>query len=212
MRMPLKLVTDRSPLASREAANAGGRTLVFDFDEAVEGTDQRAPSVSPAQQENFAALFRREIENLKRKADAGATRAITQFVFDNAVYLRFVDRAEAAGIEIPIVPGILPITDLAVVRGFAVRVGASVPEWLDPLFEGLDDDLPGRELVAASLAAEQCADLTTHGVRHVHFYTLNRANLTRAVCRLLRVGSRPEAARAADAEAEAGGQEADQRG
>ena len=149
--------------------------------------------------------LRREIENLKRKADAGATRAITQFVFDNAVYLRFVDRAEAAGIEIPIVPGILPITDLAVVRGFAVRVGASVPEWLD-------DDLPGRELVAASLAAEQCADLTTHGVRHVHFYTLNRANLTRAVCRLLRVGSGPEAARAVDAEAEAGGQEADQRG
>jgi methylenetetrahydrofolate reductase (NADPH) len=156
--------------------------------------------------------LRLEIENLKRKADAGATRAITQFVFDNAVYLRFVDRAQAAGIEIPIVPGILPITDLAVVRGFAARVGASVPDWLDPLFEGLDDDLPGRELVAASLAAEQSADLTTHGVRHVHFYTLNRANLTRAVCRLLRVGSGPEPARAVDAEAQSGRQEADQRG
>jgi methylenetetrahydrofolate reductase (NADPH) len=133
--------------------------------------------------------MRREIENLKRKEAAGATRAITQFVFDNAVYLRFADRAAAAGVGLPIIPGILPITELAVVRGFAERVGASVPRWLDPLFEGLDDDQPGRELVSASLAAEQCADLAAHGVRHVHFYTLNRANLTRAVCRLLRVGA-----------------------
>ena len=133
--------------------------------------------------------MRHEIENLKRKEAAGATRAITQFVFDNALYLRFADRAAAAGVGLPIVPGILPITELPVVRGFAERVGASVPRWLDPLFEGLDDDQPGRELVSASLAAEQCADLATHGVRHVHFYTLNRANLTRAVCRLLRVGA-----------------------
>jgi methylenetetrahydrofolate reductase (NADPH) len=132
--------------------------------------------------------LRREIENLKRKEDAGATRAITQFVFDNALYLRYVDEARAAGVEMQIVPGLLPITDLGLVRGFAQRVGASVPSWLDPLFEGLDDDPSARELVAASLAAEQCADLATHGVRHVHFYTLNRANLTRAVCRLMRVG------------------------
>jgi methylenetetrahydrofolate reductase (NADPH) len=132
--------------------------------------------------------LRREIENLKRKEDAGATRAITQFVFDNALYLRYVDEARAAGVQMQIVPGLLPITDLKLVRGFAQRVGASVPSWLDPLFEGLDDDPSARELVAASLAAEQCADLATHGVRHVHFYTLNRANLTRAVCRLMRVG------------------------
>ena len=78
-------------------------------------------------------------------------------------------------------------------RSFAERVGATVPHWLDPLFEGLDDDQPARELVSASLAAEQCADLAAHGVRHVHFYTLNRANLTRAVCRLLRVGAAPPA-------------------
>jgi methylenetetrahydrofolate reductase (NADPH) len=129
-----------------------------------------------------------EIENLKRKEAAGATRAITQFVFDNALYLRFADRAAAAGVGIPVIPGILPITELPVVRSFAERVGATVPHWLDPLFEGLDDDQPARELVSASLAAEQCADLAAHGVRHVHFYTLNRANLTRAVCRLLRVG------------------------
>lgn len=135
----------------------------------------------------------REIENLKRKEAAGATRAITQFVFDNAVYLRFADRAAAAGVQIPIIPGILPITELPVVRSFAERVGASVPLWLDPLYEGLDDDQPARELVSASLASEQCADLATHGVRHVHFYTLNRANLTRAVCRLLRVGPTPAA-------------------
>jgi methylenetetrahydrofolate reductase (NADPH) len=129
-----------------------------------------------------------EIENLKRKEAAGATRAITQFVFDNGLYLRFADRAAAAGVAIPVIPGILPITELPVVRSFAERVGATVPHWLDPLFEGLDDDQPARELVSASLAAEQCADLASHGVRHVHFYTLNRANLTRAVCRLLRVG------------------------
>jgi methylenetetrahydrofolate reductase (NADPH) len=129
-----------------------------------------------------------EIENLKRKEAAGATRAITQFVFDNALYLGFADRAAAAGVGIPVIPGILPITELPVVRGFAERVGATVPHWLDPLFAGLDDDQPARELVSASLAAEQCADLAAHGVRHVHFYTLNRANLTRAVCRLLRVG------------------------
>ena len=129
-----------------------------------------------------------EIENLKRKEEAGATRAITQFFFDNALYLRFVDRARAAGVTMPIVPGLLPITDVKVVRSFAERVGATVPAWLDPLYAGMDDDPSGRELVSASLAAEQCADLATHGVRHVHFYTLNRANLTRAVCRLMGIG------------------------
>jgi methylenetetrahydrofolate reductase (NADH) len=137
--------------------------------------------------------MQREIENLKRKEAAGATRAITQFVFDNALYLRFADRAEAAGVTIPIIPGLLPITELPVVRSFAERVGASVPRWLDPLFAGLDDDQPARELVSASLAAEQCADLAAHGVRHVHFYTLNRANLTRAVCRLVRASAAPSA-------------------
>jgi methylenetetrahydrofolate reductase (NADPH) len=135
-----------------------------------------------------------EIENLKRKVDAGATDAITQFTFDNAVYLRFLDRARAAGIEIPIVPGILPITNVAQTRRFAAQVGASVPPWLDGLFAGLDDDPATRDLVAASVAAEQCADLATHGIRHVHFYTLNRAALTYAVCRLLGItASRPAA-------------------
>jgi methylenetetrahydrofolate reductase (NADPH) len=133
-----------------------------------------------------------DIENLKRKVDAGATRAITQFVLDNDVYLRYLDQARAAGIEIPIVPGILPITNVAQTRRFAAQVGATVPAWLDAMFEGLDDDPATRELVAASVAAEQCADLATHGVRHVHFYTLNRAALSYAVCRLL--GILPKAA------------------
>ena len=157
------------------------------------GFDEISVAAFPEGHPESDFSMRREIENLKRKEDAGATRAITQFIFDNALYLRYLDSATAAGIAMPIIPGILPITELPVVRSFAARVGASVPHWLDPLFEGLDDDLPARELVSASLASEQCADLAAHGVRHVHFYTLNRANLTRAVCRLLRVGPAPAA-------------------
>jgi methylenetetrahydrofolate reductase (NADPH) len=134
-----------------------------------------------------------EIENLKRKQAAGATRAITQFVLDNATYLRFVERAQRAGVSIPIVPGILPITNVEQTRSFAQKVGATVPRWLDAVFDGLDEDPQTRELVAASVAAEQCADLATHGVEHVHFYTLNRASLTLAVCRLIGIG-RPAAA------------------
>lgn len=153
-----------------------------------EGVSEVSVAAFPEGHPETAFSLRREIENLKRKQDAGATRAITQFVFDNSLYLHYVELAVAAGVEIPIVPGLLPITDLNVVRSFADRVGASVPAWLDPLFEGLEDDPSARELVSASLAAEQCADLATHGVRHVHFYTLNRANLTRAVCRLMGVG------------------------
>jgi methylenetetrahydrofolate reductase (NADPH) len=153
-----------------------------------EGIDEVSVAAFPEGHPESGFSMTAEIENLKRKQDAGATRAITQFVFDNSLYLRFLDRAAAAGIEIPIVPGLLPITDLTVVRSFAERVGASVPSWLDPLYAGLEEDPGARELVSASLAAEQCADLATHGVTHVHFYTLNRANLTRAVCRLMGIG------------------------
>jgi methylenetetrahydrofolate reductase (NADPH) len=126
-----------------------------------------------------------EIENLKRKEAAGATEAITQFCLENDTILRFVDRARAAGIALEIIPGILPVANVAQTRSFAAKVGASVPDWLDGLFEGLDDDPATRDLVAASVAAEQCADLAAHGLGHVHFYTLNRAPLTYAVCRLL---------------------------
>ena len=128
-----------------------------------------------------------DLDNLKRKIDAGATRAITQFFFDNDVYLRFVDRARAAGITVPIVPGILPVTNFKRVVEFAGACGASVPTWMAELFAGLDDDPDTRRLVAATVAAEQCRVLHAHGVKDFHFYTLNRADLVYAICRILGV-------------------------
>jgi len=133
-----------------------------------------------------------DLDNLKRKIDAGATRAITQFFFDNDVYLRFVERARRAGITAPIVPGILPITNYARTVAFARRCGASIPRRLAALFDGLDGEPETRALVAASFAAEQCAALRRHGVDEFHFYTLNRAELVVAICRLL--GVRPAVA------------------
>ena len=130
-----------------------------------------------------------DLDNLKRKVDAGASRAITQFFFDTDVYFRFVDRARAAGIHVPIVPGILPVTNFTRVRDFARACGAAVPAWLADLFEGLDRDPDTRKLVAASVAAEQCRLLFAGGVREFHFYTLNRADLVYAICHIL--GVRP---------------------
>ncbi len=130
-----------------------------------------------------------DLDNLKRKIDAGATRAITQFFFDNDAFLRFVERARAAGITVPIVPGILPITNFARTVAFARQCGASIPRRLAGLFDDLDGDPETRALVAASVAAEQCASLRRHGVDEFHFYTLNRAELAVAICRLL--GVRP---------------------
>lgn len=136
-----------------------------------------------------------DLDNLKRKIDAGASRAITQFFFDPVVYLRFVDRARAAGIHVPIVPGILPVTNFNRVREFAAKCGASVPDWLADLFNGLDNDPTTRNLVAAWGAAEQCRKLQEYGVREFHFYTLNRAELTQSICHIL--GLRPAPQRAA---------------
>ncbi len=136
-----------------------------------------------------AASWRVDLDNLKRKIDNGASRAITQFFFDPDVYLRFVDRARAAGINVPIVPGILPVTNFARVREFAAQCGASVPEWLAQLFAGLDDSPDVRQLVAATVTAEQCVQLCEQGVREFHFYTLNRAELTAAICRILGIGT-----------------------
>jgi len=132
-----------------------------------------------------AASTQADPDNLKRKIDAGANRAITQFFFDTAVYLRFVERARAAGIAVPIVPGILPVTNVAQVRKFAAQCGASVPHSMDVLFEGLDEDPETRRLVAASIAIEQCRLLQAEGVEEFHFYTLNRADLTVAICHML---------------------------
>jgi len=126
-----------------------------------------------------------DLDNLKRKIDAGASRAITQFFFDTEVYLRFIERARRAGITVPIVPGILPVTNVAQMRRFAGQCGAGVPRWMDALFEGLDDDPDTRRLVAASVAIEQCRLLQAEGIEEFHFYTLNRAELTVAICHML---------------------------
>lgn len=134
---------------------------------------------------------RHELEHLKRKIDAGATRAITQYFFDTEVYFRFVERARAAGITVPIVPGILPVTNFRQVVRFSAACGASVPAWLADLFEGLDDDAETRRLVAATVAAEQVRRLQAGGVTEFHFYTLNRADLTYAICHVLGIRPRP---------------------
>jgi methylenetetrahydrofolate reductase (NADPH) len=130
-----------------------------------------------------------DLENLKRKIDAGASRAITQFFFDTDVFLRYRDRCSAAGIGIPIVPGILPITRFPQLLRFADRCGASVPEWLRQRFDGLDDDAETRRMIAAHVAIEQVQRLQQYGVEEFHFYTLNRAELTYAICHAM--GLRP---------------------
>ncbi|MBN9354479.1 MAG: methylenetetrahydrofolate reductase, partial [Hyphomicrobium denitrificans] len=126
-----------------------------------------------------------DIENLKAKVDAGADRIITQFGFDNAHFLRYLERARAAGIWVPISPGIVPIHNFKQVSGFAKRAGATVPSWLARRFEGLEDDPATTHLVAAAAATEQVMDLVDEGIKKFHFYTLNRADLVYAICDLL---------------------------
>jgi len=128
-----------------------------------------------------------DLENLKRKVDAGASRAITQFFFSPDCFFCFRDEAAAAGIDAEIVPGILPVSNVATTRRFAETCGASIPAWLNGLFEGLDDLPSARQLIAATVAAELCGQLYAGGVRHFHFYTLNRAELSYAICHLLGV-------------------------
>jgi methylenetetrahydrofolate reductase (NADPH) len=131
-----------------------------------------------------------DLDNLKRKLDAGADRAISQFFFSPDCFFRFRDAAAAAGIDAEVTPGILPVSNVAQTRKFAAMCGAHIPTWLDRLFEGLDDLPAARQLVAATLAAELCAQLYAGGVRSFHFYTLNRAELSYAICHLL--GLRPK--------------------
>ncbi len=130
-----------------------------------------------------------DIDMLKRKVDSGADRAITQFFFDNDKFEAYVEKVRAAGLDIPVVPGIVPVHNFTQVAGFAKRAGASVPDWLARRFEGLEDDAPTRQLVAAAVAAEQVLDLVDRGVTDFHFYTMNRADLVYAICHLL--GMRP---------------------
>ncbi|MHA1108165.1 MAG: methylenetetrahydrofolate reductase, partial [Alphaproteobacteria bacterium] len=122
--------------------------------------------------------------------DAGATRAITQYFFDAEIYLRFIERVRAHGIDMEIVPGILPVTRFAQVVNFSAMCGTSVPAWMADLFEGLDEDPGTRHLVAATVAAEQCRILQAEGIDEFHFYTLNRADLAYAISHIL--GLRPE--------------------
>jgi len=130
-----------------------------------------------------------DIENLKRKIDAGASRAITQFFFETDVFLRYRDRCAASGIAVNIVPGILPITRLPQLLRFAERCGTTVPEWLRSRFDGLEEDAETRRMIAAHIAIEQVQRLRQHGVEDFHFYTLNRAELTYAICHAM--GLRP---------------------
>jgi methylenetetrahydrofolate reductase (NADPH) len=126
-----------------------------------------------------------DIDHLKRKIDAGATRAITQFFFDVDVYLRFVEKCRARGITAEIIPGILPVTNVSQLKKFAGMCGTDVPQWLATLFEGLDENPELRHSIAAMVAAEQCRMLMLAGVDNFHFYTLNRAELTQAICHIL---------------------------
>ncbi len=135
-----------------------------------------------------------DLDNLKRKIDAGANRAITQFFFEADTFLRFRDAAAAAGINAEIVPGIMPVMSFAAVQKMSAMCGTEVPAWMARLFDGLDDRPAARQLVAATLAAELCRNLYAGGVRQFHFYTLNRAELSYAICHLL--GVRPRGAAA----------------
>jgi len=159
-----------------------GLLTVGDFEISVAAYPEKHPEAP-------SAAF--DIEVLKRKQDAGATRAITQFFFEPSLYLRFRDACAAAGITMSIVPGILPITRFPQLTRFAARCGASVPDWLEERFEGLDDDPDTRKLIAAAVAIEQVARLRHEGVNEFHFYTLNRAELAYAICHAL--GRRPAA-------------------
>jgi len=162
-----------------------GLRKVADFDISVAAY----PEVHP---EAPNPLF--DLDNLKRKLDAGASRAITQFFFDTDVFLRFRDLTAAAGIESGIVPGILPITRFPQLQRFAEACGASVPEWLHERFVGLEDDAGTRQMIAASVAIEQVRKLQAEGIHEFHFYTLNRSELTFAICHAL--GVRPQQAEA----------------
>jgi methylenetetrahydrofolate reductase (NADH) len=162
-----------------------GLKSVADFDISVAAYPETHPEAPNA-------AF--DLDNLRRKVDAGAARAITQFSFNTELFLRFRDRCDAAGIRVSIVPGILPITRFPQMLKFAARCGASVPDWLVHEFDGLDDDPETRRMIAASIAIRQVRELQRHGVEEFHFYTLNRSELTYAICHALGLRPRPAVA------------------
>ena len=157
-----------------------GLRRIGDFDITVAAY----PETHPAAQDANA-----DLDNLRRKLDAGATRAITQYFFDTDLFLRFLDRCLAAGITAPIVPGIMPVSNFAQAAKFSAACGTSVPDWMARLFEGTEDDPDTRRIVAAVVAAEQVRLLQANGVDEFHFYTLNRSDLTYSIAHIL--GVRP---------------------
>ena len=162
-----------------------GLKRIADFEISVAAYPETHPTATSAEH---------DLDNLKRKLDAGATRAITQYFFDGSVFLNFIDRALAAGITASIVPGIMPVSNYAQAAKFSAMCGASVPAWLGPLFEGTEDDPETRRMVAAIVAAEQVRLLQVNGVDEFHFYTLNRPDLTYAIAHILGVRAKPAAA------------------
>lgn len=158
-----------------------GLKRVADFEISVAGYPEMHPE---------SKTLASDLEHLKRKVDKGASRIISQFFMEPEDFLRFRDKAQALGISVPIVPGILPITNYKKTVSFSARCGAKIPLWMARLFEGTDDYPETRQLVAATVAAEQCRVLHENGVREFHFYTLNRAELTMAICHMLGVRAR----------------------
>lgn len=165
-----------------------GIRKIGDFDISVSAYPEKHPE---------SASLNEDLDILKAKQDAGANRAITQFFFDNDQYFRYLDKADARGVRMPIVPGILPVQNFKQAASFARRAGASVPDWLAKRFDGLENDAETRKLVAAAVAVEQVYDLLDRGVTDFHFYTMNRADLVFAICHML--GMRPRASVAAAA-------------
>ncbi|WP_114943011.1 methylenetetrahydrofolate reductase [NAD(P)H] [Microvirga calopogonii] len=163
-----------------------GIKAIGDFEVSVSAYPEKHPE---------AASLDADIDALKSKVDCGADRAITQFFFDNDLYFRYLDRVRARGIDIPIVPGIVPVQNFKQTANFASKTGASVPGWLAARFEGLENDVETRKLIAAAVAAEQVFDLLDRGVNEFHFYTMNRADLVYAICHLL--GLRDQSVKAA---------------
>jgi len=178
-------------VGARYAPHPGGYRNAADL---VAGIKRLAPlevSVSAYPEKHpDSPTVEADIDMLAAKVDAGATRAITQFFFDNDHYFRYVDRVRARGIDVPVVPGILPVQNFKQARVFAERCGTSIPGWLAARFDGLDDDATTRKLIAVAVAAEQVIDLLDRGVTDFHFYTMNRADLVYAICHL--IGLRPQ--------------------
>lgn len=155
-----------------------GIKKIADFEISVAGYPEKHPE---------AKSFDIDIDNLKRKVDAGASRVITQFFFDTDAYFSFVEKCQKRGINVPIVPGILPVTNVKQTKHFAKMCGAKIPDWMSKIFAGLDDSEETRKMIAGIVAVEQCRILHNGGVDDFHFYTLNRADLTCAICHVLGV-------------------------